>query len=49
MEVSEQLHTPATSPPGIHWIGWVGPRVSMNDMEKTKNIVPLQRNQTQIP
>jgi hypothetical protein len=42
MEVSGQLHAPAALPPGeralgTHWIvGWVGPSVSLQAVEKTK-------------
>jgi hypothetical protein len=42
MEVSGQLHTPATLPPGerapsTHWIGgWVDPRASLDDVENRK-------------
>jgi hypothetical protein len=40
MEVSGQLHAPATSPPGessppTHWIrGWVGLRAGLDDVKK---------------
>jgi hypothetical protein len=42
MEVSGQYHAPAALPPGkephsTHWIGgWVGPRISLDDVEKRK-------------
>jgi hypothetical protein len=42
LEVSAQLHAPATLPPGerapgTHWIGgWVGPRTRMDDVERRK-------------
>jgi hypothetical protein len=42
MEVSGQLHAPATllpgkEPPGTHWIGgWVGPRAGLDMVEKRK-------------
>jgi hypothetical protein len=42
MELSGQLHTPATLPagvmvPGTHWIGgWVGPRGGLDAVEKRK-------------
>jgi hypothetical protein len=41
MEVIGQLHAPFALPPrkarGTHWIGgWVGPRASLDDVEKSK-------------
>jgi hypothetical protein len=42
MEVSGQLHAPATlppgnEPPGTHWIeGWVGPTADMDAVENRK-------------
>jgi hypothetical protein len=41
MEVSGQLHAPATLPPGralgTHWIGgWVGPRAILDEVVKRK-------------
>jgi hypothetical protein len=41
MEVSGQLHAPTAlpplkQPPGTHWIGWVGPRVGLDAVEKGK-------------
>jgi hypothetical protein len=33
--------TPAERTPGIHWMGdWVGPRTTLDDMEKTKILAP---------
>jgi hypothetical protein len=46
LEVSGQLHilagfTPGERAPGTHWIGgWVGPRASLDDVERRK-IFPL--------
>jgi len=44
MKVSSQYHAPATLPlaniPDTHWVwGWVGPRASLDDLEKW-NIFP---------
>jgi hypothetical protein len=42
MQVSGQFHAPAAlplgiEPPGTHWIGgWVGPRVSLDDVEERR-------------
>jgi hypothetical protein len=42
LEVSGQVHAPAALPPGkkphvTYWIGgWVGPRASLDDVEKRK-------------
>jgi hypothetical protein len=47
MEVSGQLHAPATLPPwerapGTHCIGnWVSPRAGLNLMEKRKSLAPV--------
>jgi hypothetical protein len=46
MEVSGQLHTPATLPPGkIPWYncvgGWVGPKADLDTVAKRKNSQPL--------
>jgi hypothetical protein len=52
MEVSGQLHAPATlpfreRPPGTHWIGgWVGPRVVLNAAMKTE--IPSPRRESNI-
>jgi hypothetical protein len=42
--VSGQFHSPAALPPekapGTHWIGcWVGPRASVDDVEKRKFLI----------
>jgi len=37
MEVRNHLHTPATLPPGTHWIGgWVGSRAGLDVVVKRK-------------
>jgi hypothetical protein len=52
MEVSDQLHASAASPPGerdpgTHWIGvWVGPRDDTEAVEK-KKIFRLPGNELQ--
>jgi hypothetical protein len=32
---------PKETVPGTHWIGWVGPRAGLNDMEKRKFLTLL--------
>jgi len=46
MEVSGQLHAPATSHPGerypgTHWLGgWVGPRTGLEAVVNIRNLCP---------
>jgi hypothetical protein len=55
MEVSGQLHAPATLAPseralGIHWIGgWVGPRAGQDAVEKQKSCTAGNRNRNVQP
>jgi hypothetical protein len=35
-KVCGQLHAPVAFTPGTHWIGWVDPRVGLNNVEKRK-------------
>jgi hypothetical protein len=50
MEVSGQLHAPATLPPrerdpGTHWVGgWVGPRAALDAVVKWK--IPSPRRES---
>jgi hypothetical protein len=43
MEVSDQLHTPASIP-----LGWVGPRASLEHNGEKKNPLPLLESVTQF-
>jgi hypothetical protein len=55
MEVSGQLHTPATlppgkEPPGTHWIGgWVGPRAVLDAVVKRKIPSPRRESNPRTP
>jgi hypothetical protein len=55
MEVSSQLHAPATLPlkerdPGTHWIGgWVGPRAVLDVVVKRKIPSPYQESNPITP
>jgi hypothetical protein len=52
MEVSGQLHAPASLPPGkdTHWIGgWVGPRAVLDTVVKRKIPNPRQESNPRTP